>query len=122
MNTYHSVFEPDNPLLAIMQSSVFDTVDMMFQDQDFGEAFPGLSPSSPTIGIPDRDIPLQRAPLACQMCRERHLKCNGLTPCSRCTLESRRCTYVRLRRGPRACKTQIARSISRDLAVEYATC
>ncbi|KUJ23752.1 uncharacterized protein LY89DRAFT_1899 [Mollisia scopiformis] len=36
---------------------------------------------------------------ACVQCRSKHLKCDGLNPCSRCSSNSFECVYVRSRRG-----------------------
>ncbi|TVY81745.1 hypothetical protein LSUE1_G002821 [Lachnellula suecica] len=38
-------------------------------------------------------------PSACVQCRSKHLKCDGLSPCSRCSSNSLECVYVRSRRG-----------------------
>lgn len=38
-------------------------------------------------------------PSACTQCRSKHLKCDGLQPCSRCSSNSFTCEYVRSRRG-----------------------
>merc|ERR1712000_791381 len=38
-------------------------------------------------------------PSACVQCRSKHLKCDGLQPCSRCSSNSFECEYVRSRRG-----------------------
>lgn len=44
-------------------------------------------------------------PLACVVCRERHLKCDGGTPsCSRCIDSKQKCYYVQSRRGHRPAK------------------
>ena len=44
-------------------------------------------------------------PLACVVCRERHLKCDGGTPsCSRCNDSKQNCHYVQSRRGHRPTK------------------
>ncbi|KAG9239109.1 hypothetical protein BJ875DRAFT_243226 [Amylocarpus encephaloides] len=48
-------------------------------------------------------------PSACVQCRSKHLKCDGLTPCSRCSANSFECIFVRSRRGfkgPRKNATQ----------------
>jgi hypothetical protein len=114
-NACHSWPEPDNPSLpAIVQSSVFDAVDVMFNQYSI-ETHSRINSSPPTDS--SSYMQLQRAPVdrrpvitvACQTCRERHLKCNGLTPCSRCTLDARECTYVKARRGRRGNKTQLRR-------------
>jgi hypothetical protein len=38
-------------------------------------------------------------PSACVQCRSKHLKCDGLNPCTRCSSNSFDCIYVRSRRG-----------------------
>ncbi|KXX80485.1 Proline utilization trans-activator [Madurella mycetomatis] len=38
-------------------------------------------------------------PAACLACRGKHLKCDGNTPCSRCTSSNTQCLYVPSRRG-----------------------
>lgn len=38
-------------------------------------------------------------PAACLGCRAKHLKCDGLTPCTRCTSSNSECIYVASRRG-----------------------
>lgn len=38
-------------------------------------------------------------PSACVQCRSKHLKCDGASPCSRCSSNSFECIYVRSRRG-----------------------
>ena len=38
-------------------------------------------------------------PSACVGCRSKHLKCDGLNPCTRCTSSAVECVYVRSRRG-----------------------
>jgi Fungal Zn(2)-Cys(6) binuclear cluster domain len=38
-------------------------------------------------------------PSACVQCRSKHLKCDGLNPCTRCSSNSFECIYVRSRRG-----------------------
>lgn len=38
-------------------------------------------------------------PSACVQCRSKHLKCDGLSPCTRCSTNSFECLYVRSRRG-----------------------
>lgn len=36
---------------------------------------------------------------ACTQCRSKHLKCDGQSPCSRCSSNTLQCVYVRSRRG-----------------------
>jgi hypothetical protein len=39
------------------------------------------------------------APSTCVGCRSKHLKCDGLVPCTRCVSNEFECVYVRSRRG-----------------------
>ncbi len=49
----------------------------------------------------ERERERERAtvPSACVQCRSKHLKCDGLSPCTRCSSNSYECIYVRSRRG-----------------------
>lgn len=49
----------------------------------------------------DKEKEKERAtvPSACVQCRSKHLKCDGLSPCTRCSSNSFECVYVRSRRG-----------------------
>lgn len=38
-------------------------------------------------------------PAACVACRTKHLKCDGMKPCSRCASHGVECSYIRSRRG-----------------------
>lgn len=38
-------------------------------------------------------------PSACVQCRSKHLKCDGLSPCTRCSSNSLECIFVKSRRG-----------------------
>jgi hypothetical protein len=51
--------------------------------------------------IASSEQPRERAtvPSACVQCRSKHLKCDGLSPCTRCSSNSFECVYVRSRRG-----------------------
>ncbi|KAH8655484.1 hypothetical protein BX600DRAFT_482961 [Xylariales sp. PMI_506] len=61
--------------------------------------------NSPIISTNDAKSPQQhlvpQATVACLVCRERHLKCDGLIPCSRCVSSSSECLYIASRRGRR---------------------
>ena len=48
---------------------------------------------------PDNNRDRATVPSACVQCRSKHLKCDGLNPCSRCSANSFECQYVRSRRG-----------------------
>ncbi|KAF1988670.1 hypothetical protein K402DRAFT_373848 [Aulographum hederae CBS 113979] len=48
-------------------------------------------------------------PLACLACRSRHLKCDGATPCSRCSADNSECQYVKSRRGWRGPRKNCAK-------------
>lgn len=52
--------------------------------------FGGTAPSLP---------PLSAVPTACLGCREKHLKCDGQNPCSRCRQTNIKCVYIASRRG-----------------------
>src|SRR6187402_3287463 len=47
----------------------------------------------------DKDKERATVPSACVQCRSKHLKCDGLNPCTRCSSNSFDCVYVRSRRG-----------------------
>ncbi|KAH8817519.1 hypothetical protein F5884DRAFT_251349 [Xylogone sp. PMI_703] len=87
----------------------------MFNNQGVVEAHSGFSPLCLAgSDIQLKSIPVGRRP-ACQTCRERHVKCNGLTPCSRCTLDALECIYARSRQGERRLtKTQLRHSVPVD--------
>ncbi|KAL5624252.1 hypothetical protein BROUX41_004312 [Berkeleyomyces rouxiae] len=56
-------------------------------------------------GNPNTSGMSQAIAAACLSCRAKHLKCNGQTPCSRCTANQSECVYIASRRGykgPRA--------------------
>ncbi|PMD65312.1 uncharacterized protein K444DRAFT_518763 [Hyaloscypha bicolor E] len=48
---------------------------------------------------PDQSKERITVPSACVQCRSKHLKCDGLNPCTRCSSNSFECIYVRSRRG-----------------------
>ncbi|RDW72077.1 hypothetical protein BP5796_08111 [Coleophoma crateriformis] len=54
-----------------------------------------------SISIPGPTLDTNRVtvPSACVACRSKHLKCDGLSPCSRCSSNSFECVYVKSRRG-----------------------
>ncbi|KAK4456635.1 hypothetical protein QBC42DRAFT_214462 [Cladorrhinum samala] len=58
---------------------------------------------SATIGLDGRPsqqpAPPPSVTAACLACRSKHLKCDGSTPCSRCTSSQSECVYVPSRRG-----------------------
>ncbi|KAI3336342.1 N-terminal binuclear Zn cluster-containing/DNA binding domain-containing protein [Xylariaceae sp. AK1471] len=65
---------------------------------------PGISnhQTTPTISPPgsaDSRGPTQTVPAACLACRNKHLKCDGSNPCSRCLSSSSECVYIPSRRG-----------------------
>lgn len=45
---------------------------------------------------------------ACLGCRSKHLKCDGMNPCSRCSSDRVECVYVRSRRGYKGPRKAIA--------------
>ena len=48
---------------------------------------------------PEQNRDRATVPSACVQCRSKHLKCDGLNPCTRCSSNSFQCVYVRSRRG-----------------------
>ncbi|KAF7924984.1 uncharacterized protein EAE98_007072 [Botrytis deweyae] len=49
--------------------------------------------------VPDHQKDRITVPSACVACRSKHLKCDGFSPCSRCSTNEYECVYVRSRRG-----------------------
>ncbi|RDL37212.1 Zn2 DNA-binding protein [Venustampulla echinocandica] len=47
----------------------------------------------------DKDKERMTVPSACVQCRSKHLKCDGLSPCTRCSSNGLECVFVRSRRG-----------------------
>lgn len=48
---------------------------------------------------PDNNKDRATVPSACVQCRSKHLKCDGLNPCTRCSANAFECLYVKSRRG-----------------------
>ncbi len=63
-------------------------------------------------------MPLNASPrvsLACLQCRERHVRCDAVTPaCTRCLRKSTPCSYSKSRRGGRSKKHETQPSINHD--------
>ncbi|KAF4626161.1 hypothetical protein G7Y89_g12001 [Cudoniella acicularis] len=55
--------------------------------------------TSITSSFSDQSKERITVPSACVQCRSKHLKCDGLSPCTRCSSNSFECVYVRSRRG-----------------------
>jgi hypothetical protein len=64
--------------------------------QNQNERQPSLASTSTR---PDQSKERITVPSACVQCRSKHLKCDGLNPCTRCSSNSFECIYVRSRRG-----------------------
>ena len=65
---------------------------------------PALSSVSPPSGSESHEqrpesVDKVSVPSACVQCRSKHLKCDGLTPCTRCCANAFDCLYVKSRRG-----------------------
>lgn len=71
---------------------------------------PSVSPSLSSDSQGERQVPVAVAPeqnnkdratvpSACVQCRSKHLKCDGLSPCTRCSSNSLECVYIKSRRG-----------------------
>ncbi|KAH8822083.1 hypothetical protein F5884DRAFT_769917 [Xylogone sp. PMI_703] len=76
----------------------------MFNNQGDVYVEPRCSRLCTSTNIPNRNMLPKTSPvgsrrLACQPCRERHVKCNGSTPCSRCTLDAVQCIYTKPNQG-----------------------
>ncbi|KAK7417014.1 hypothetical protein QQZ08_011772 [Neonectria magnoliae] len=69
-------------------------------------AFAAPSPS----GSNDNRVNTPSVPAACLACRGKHLKCDGQTPCSRCTSAKCECIYVASRRGYKGPRKGTARN------------
>ncbi|KAL2129911.1 hypothetical protein VTI74DRAFT_7154 [Chaetomium olivicolor] len=57
------------------------------------------SSSTPMTSATTQPAAPPSVPAACLACRGKHLKCDGTTPCSRCTASNTECLYVPSRRG-----------------------
>lgn len=66
-------------------------------DQSERQSSLASSRQDPTSKEKDKDR--ITVPSACVQCRSKHLKCDGLSPCTRCSSNSFECVYVRSRRG-----------------------
>jgi Fungal Zn(2)-Cys(6) binuclear cluster domain/Fungal specific transcription factor domain len=64
-----------------------------------GERQASLAASTSSSSRPDQNKERITVPSACVQCRSKHLKCDGLSPCTRCSSNSFECLYVRSRRG-----------------------
>ncbi|KAK0711018.1 hypothetical protein B0H67DRAFT_493860 [Lasiosphaeris hirsuta] len=66
---------------------------------------PRTATSTSTVGISAttdgraQPAPPPSVPAACLACRGKHLKCDGLTPCTRCSSSNTECVYIASRRG-----------------------
>ncbi|CAJ2510240.1 Uu.00g061400.m01.CDS01 [Anthostomella pinea] len=60
---------------------------------------PHPSPVISSAGTVDSRAPPPTVPAACLGCRSKHLKCDGLNPCSRCRSSDSECVYIASRRG-----------------------
>ncbi|KAH7348563.1 hypothetical protein BKA65DRAFT_584300 [Rhexocercosporidium sp. MPI-PUGE-AT-0058] len=69
-------------------------------------ASPSGSPAPECRNRPERNT----VSSACIPCRSKHVKCDGLQPCSRCTTQGLQCIYLKSRRGykgPAATREQL---------------
>jgi hypothetical protein len=60
---------------------------------------PDRQASIASSSISDQNKDRATVPSACVQCRSKHLKCDGLSPCTRCSSNTLECIYVRSRRG-----------------------
>ncbi|KAK0621461.1 hypothetical protein B0T17DRAFT_291385 [Bombardia bombarda] len=91
-------FSPEAPQSSTTSSSGSPTV---------SNDSPGTATTLSTLGVSattdgrsssQAAVPLS-VPAACLACRGKHLKCDGLNPCSRCTSSNAECVYIASRRG-----------------------
>ncbi|KAI5459844.1 hypothetical protein BGZ63DRAFT_360444 [Mariannaea sp. PMI_226] len=57
------------------------------------------APSPAATVLETNRVTIPSVPAACLACRGKHLKCDGQSPCSRCTSSQSECIYVASRRG-----------------------
>ncbi|KAK6510341.1 hypothetical protein TWF506_009457 [Arthrobotrys conoides] len=73
--------------------------DPIGESWDEASAGPGTTPKAPTSSSssnPVKPVPLQkrrRVTRACDCCRRKKIKCDGLQPCTHCSVYSYECTY-----------------------------
>ncbi|KAK8048282.1 C6 transcription factor [Apiospora phragmitis] len=60
---------------------------------------PNASMSVASTPANDSRAPSATVPAACLACRSKHLKCDGLNPCTRCKASDSLCQYIASRRG-----------------------
>ncbi|KAK0103546.1 hypothetical protein ONS95_005565 [Cadophora gregata] len=91
-------FVPDNPgSEGIRQSSIASTSTSSGSRPN--QAQPQSQSQSQSQAQQAKDKERATVPSACVQCRSKHLKCDGLQPCSRCSSNGFECEYVRSRRG-----------------------
>ncbi|PVH75515.1 hypothetical protein DL98DRAFT_498285 [Cadophora sp. DSE1049] len=89
-------FGPDNPgNQGFRQSSIASTSTSSGSRPDQSQS----QSQSQSQAQQAKDKERATVPSACVQCRSKHLKCDGLQPCSRCSSNSFECEYVRSRRG-----------------------
>lgn len=69
---------------------------------------PGARHQSTTAAGPEAQRDRLTVPSACVACRSKHLKCDGQSPCSRCSSSELECVYVRSRRGFKGPRKKLA--------------
>jgi hypothetical protein len=88
------------PLAAPLESPTANSSTSPSSEGDqHGERQVSLAASTSTSSRPDQNKERITVPSACVQCRSKHLKCDGLNPCTRCSSNSFECVYVRSRRG-----------------------
>ncbi|KAH7159895.1 hypothetical protein B0J13DRAFT_433734 [Dactylonectria estremocensis] len=69
-----------------------------------------LPSAAPSPSATEGRMNTPSVPAACLACRGKHLKCDGQTPCSRCTSSNSECVYVASRRGYKGPRRAAARN------------
>ncbi|KAJ4264940.1 hypothetical protein NW762_005183 [Fusarium torreyae] len=82
-----------------------------------GRASPSGSTSATTEG---GRVNVASVPAACLACRGKHLKCDGVSPCSRCITSNSECVYVASRRGYKGPRRNPARKPNKRQGVSPA--
>lgn len=79
-----------------------------------------ISTASTTPEHPPNNRDRITVPSACVQCRSKHLKCDGLSPCTRCSSNSFECIYVRSRRGFKGPRKNAQNKVATTVAVPSA--
>ena len=90
--------QAQTPLESPTRTTATSSTSPSSEGDQQGERQASLATTS-TSTRPDQSKERMTVPSACVQCRSKHLKCDGLSPCTRCSSNSFECVYVRSRRG-----------------------